>query len=83
MLPPDFNTSILDAQGIGPPFCRECFHSAVELGTCERLCVKYGAYVYLYSSCSSFERRVGSDSPIMSRQDAQARFRGGLVDLRT
>jgi hypothetical protein len=80
MLPPDF-VKQLEAKGTHPPHCWECVNVANIEGL-DLLCVKYEAYVLLYSSCSSHERRGKSNSPIVSKAEVASRFRWGLNDLR-
>lgn len=79
MLPPDF-TKHLGSKGVNPPHCRDCIYVA-ELDR-SMVCMKYGAYVLLCSSCESFEGRIGSDSPIVNSQEVNMRFRSGLNELR-
>ena len=43
--------------------------------------MKYGAYVLLYSSCRSFERRERG-LPIVMKEEVEGKFGSGLVDLR-
>jgi hypothetical protein len=58
MIPPDF-VSFYDEEGLCKPYCFECVNFATERGTSRGLCWEYGAYVSLYSSCETFERRLG------------------------
>ena len=64
---------------MSPPLCRDCVHATNYNRW--KLCMKYGAYVFLYSSCGFFERRVGSDSPVVTEQMVKDKFSFGLVDL--
>jgi hypothetical protein len=80
MLPPDF-VKQLEAKGTHPPHCWECA-SVASLEGLDLVCMKYGAYILLYSSCSSHERRGASDSPILSKAEVARKFRWGLNELR-
>ena len=80
MIPPGF-VRFWEGEGLQRPYCFECVHFATEWGTSKGLCWEYGAYVSLYSSCQTFERRVGSDAPIMDGAMVNANFRFGLNDL--
>ena len=80
MIPPGF-VRIYDEKGLNKPHCRECVHYADEMFTMRGICWEYGAYVSLYSSCRTFERRVGSDTPIMDEASIKASFRFGLKDI--
>jgi len=44
------------------------------------VCMEYGAYVSLYSSCGSYEKAVRGQ-PAVSEEEVEARFKSGL-DLR-
>lgn len=46
----------------------------------EMICMKYGAYVLLYSSCGSFER-AERGQPVVSEEEVERKFGLGLVDL--
>jgi hypothetical protein len=78
MPPPDF-IKRFEGGGIRPPHCIVCVHAA----DFERdlVCMEYGAYVLLYSSCKSFER-VERGRPIVSKDEVGGKFKSGLVDLR-
>jgi hypothetical protein len=78
MLPPDF-LKHLEGGGVRPPHCRVCAHAADFER--ELVCLKYGAYVFLYSSCGSFERRERG-LPIVMKEEVEGKFGSGLVDLR-
>ena len=80
MLPPGFG-GYYDGKGLDQPLCRECIHYADEKFTARGICWEYGAYVSLYSSCRTFERRVGSNAPIVGEEDIRASHRLGLDDL--
>ena len=80
MTPPSF-VRFYDEKGLNKPCCRECVHYADEMFTARGICWEYGAYVSLYSSCQTFERRVGSDTPIVDEALIKASFRSGLNDL--
>jgi hypothetical protein len=80
MLPPGF-VKFWDGKGLQRPYCFECIRFALEWGTSRGLCWEYGAYVSLYSSCSRFERRVGSDAPILDKAQIKTTYRFGLADL--
>ena len=80
MIPPGF-VRFYDEKGLNKPHCRECVHFADEMFTARGICWKYGAYVSLYSSCQTFERRMGADPPIMDVALVRASFRFGLNDL--
>jgi len=78
MLPPDF-LKHLKGGGVRPPHCRVCTHAAnLER---ELVCLEYGAYVLLYSSCSSFERRE-KGLPVVEKNEVQGKFESGLVNMR-
>ena len=47
----------------------------------ELICLKYGAYVFLYSSCKSFER-MEKELPVVEKEEVEGKFGSGLVDLR-
>lgn len=66
MLPPDF-IKHLEGGGKLAPHCM--------------VCVEYGAYVFLYSSCRSFERAERGE-PVVSKEEVDGRFKSGLIDLR-
>lgn len=78
MLPPDF-IKRLEEGGVHPHHCMTCAHAA----DFERwlVCLKYGAYVLLYSSCGSFERGE-TGLRIVKKEDVRVKFEWGLVDLR-
>jgi len=80
MNPPGF-VRFWEGKGLHRPYCFECEHFATEKGTSRGLCWEYGAHVSLYSSCNSFERRVGSDSPIVDEAQIRMSRRFGLADL--
>lgn len=80
MIPPGF-VRFYDEKGLNRPYCRECIHYADEKFTMRGICWEYGAYVSLYSSCRSFERRVGSNAPIVGEGDIRVSYRLGLRDL--
>ena len=80
MIPHGF-VRFYDEKGLNKPYCRECVHYADEMFTMRGICWEYGAYVSLYSSCRTFERRVGSDTPIMDEASVRTSFRFGLNDL--
>ena len=80
MIPPGF-VRFYDEKGPNRPHCRECIHYANEKFTIRGICWEYGAYVSLYSSCQTFERRVGSDTPIVDEAVTKASHRFGLIDL--
>jgi hypothetical protein len=65
----------------GSASCFECVHFATEKGTSHGLCREYGAYVSLYSSCGTFERRVGSSTPILDKGEITVSHKFGLNDL--
>jgi hypothetical protein len=64
---------------VHPPHCMVCAHAA----HFERqlVCLEYGAYVLLYSSCRSFERKE-KGLPYDKKEDIEAKYGSGLVDLR-
>jgi len=78
MLPPDF-LKHLEGGGVRPPHCRVCAHAADFER--ELVCLKYGAYVFLYSSCISFERRE-KGLPVVTKETIEGKLGSGLVDLR-
>ena len=80
MLPPGF-VRHYDGKGLDQPLCRECIHYADEKFTVRGICWEYGAYVSLYSSCRTFERRVGSNAPIVDENMIKESHRLGLIDL--
>jgi hypothetical protein len=80
MLPPGF-VRHLEGKGLQRPYCFECVRFALEWGTSRGLCWEYGAYVSLYSSCKSFERRVGSSTPIVNADEIGVRYRFGMKEL--
>jgi hypothetical protein len=80
MDPPGF-VMYLEAMGLHPSHCRECVHHAHEIGTAKAICWRYGVYVSIYSSCSGFERMVGSDLPVVSDAEIREKFPSGLNDL--
>lgn len=80
MLPPDF-VRYWEGVGLQRPYCFECIHFATEWGTSRGLCWEHGAYVSLYSSCKTFERRVNSSTPIVDKDQIEASHRCGLGDL--
>jgi hypothetical protein len=79
VLPPAF-VRFYDERGVSKPYCFECVHFATESDTRRGMCRKYGAYVSLYSSCGTFERRVGSSMPIVDEDEVKASYRFGLND---
>jgi hypothetical protein len=79
-LPPGF-VRFWEGTGLQGPYCSECVRFALEWGTSRGLCCEYGAYVSLYSSCSGFERRVGSNAPILDEAKIKASYRLGLAGL--
>ena len=80
MIPHGF-VRFYDEKGLNKPYCRECVHYADEMFTMRGICWEYGAYVSLYSSCRTFERRVGSDTPVMDEASIKASIRFGLKDI--
>jgi len=78
-LPPDF-VRRLEGKGLNTRYCWDCVHSASY--DAQTVCSKYGAYVLIYSSCSDFERRVGSDQAVLKAEELKERFKPGLNDLR-
>jgi hypothetical protein len=80
MIPPGF-VRFYEEKGLRKPYCFECVHFATEKGTSRGLCWEYGAYVSLYSSCGTFERRVGSSTPIVDEDHIKVSYRFGLNDL--
>ncbi len=47
----------------------------------ELVCLEYGAYVLLYSSCKSFERKE-KGLPVVNKEEVREKFGFGLVELR-
>lgn len=80
MLPPGF-VRFYNEKGLDRPYCNQCVHFATEGGTNRGLCWKQGAYISLYSSCSDFDRRVNSSTPIVGEGEIKAKFRFGPGDL--
>ena len=80
MLPPGF-VRHWEGKGVQRPICSECIRFALEWVTSRGLCWEYGAYVSLYSSCEKFERRVGSNAPILDEAQIRSSYRLGLGDL--
>ena len=80
MLPPGF-IRYYGEKGLHKPYCFECVHFATERGTSRGLCWEYGAYVSLYSSCGTFERRVGSSTPIVDMGEIAKSYRLRFSDL--
>ena len=78
MLPPDFKKHY-EGGGVNPPHCVVCTHAA-EFGR-ELICLKYGGYVFLYSSCATF-RRTERGSPILTKEEVERSIRERIVDLR-
>ncbi len=70
-----------EGKGLDRPYCNQCVYFATEIGTSRGLCRKHGAYVSLYSSCSDYDRRVNSSTPILQVEEIKAKFRFGLDDL--
>lgn len=78
MIPPDFLT-YLEGGGKHPPHCMVCAHAAgLER---ELVCLEYGSYVFLYSSCRSFESRE-QGLLIVKKEEISGRFASGILDLR-
>ena len=80
MHPPGF-VRYWEGKGVQRPICSECIRFALEWVTSRGLCWEYGAYVSLCSSCERFERRVGSNAPILDGPQIKASYRFGLADL--
>ncbi|MDE1853239.1 MAG: hypothetical protein KGI38_05780 [Thaumarchaeota archaeon] len=80
MLPPGF-VRHWEGTGLQRPYCFECVHFATEWGTSRGLCSEYGAYISLYSSCKTFERRVNSSTLIFDKDQIKMSYRFGLNDL--
>ena len=80
LAPPGF-VKHWEGKGLQRPYCSECLRFALEWGTSRGLCWEYGAYVSLYSSCFRFERRVGSNAPVLDDAQIKASYRFGLADL--
>ncbi|MDG7011761.1 MAG: hypothetical protein JRN17_01565 [Nitrososphaerota archaeon] len=80
MIPPGF-VRFWEGKGLHRPYCFECVHFATEWGTSRGLCGEYGAYVSLYSSCKTFERRMNSSTPIVDEDQIKTSHRFGLSDL--
>jgi hypothetical protein len=80
LVPPCF-VRFWDGVGLQRPYCSECVHFAMEWGTSRGLCWEYGAYVSLYSSCKTFDRRVNSSAPIVDEAQIKTSHRFGLRDL--
>ncbi len=79
MLPPRFVRRV-EAEGVNAPCCYRCVHAA--LFQRQEVCMEYGVYVLLRSSCGSFERRAGLDNPVATADDIREEFAAGLVDMR-
>ena len=80
MLPPGF-VRYWEGTGLQRPYCFECVWFAHEMSTARGICWEYGAYVSLYSSCSAFERRTNSSTPIVDEAQVRASHRFGLANL--
>jgi hypothetical protein len=78
MLPPDF-IKHLEGGGKDPPHCMVCARA----GDFERelVCMEYRAYVLLYSSCKSFERKE-KGLPVINIEEVNQKFASGLIDMR-
>ena len=79
-VPPGF-VRFWEGEGLHRPYCFECVRFALEWGTSRGLCREYGAYVSLYSSCMTFERRVGSSPPIVDEDLIKTSHKLRLADL--
>lgn len=80
MLPPNF-VRHLEAKDVHPPHCFECIRFA-HFEREGEVCMKYGAFVLLCSSCDSFSLRTDAMTPIVHESDINEKFRVGLNDLR-
>ena len=80
VLPPGF-VRHWEGTGLQRPYCFECVRFAHEMFTARGICWEYGAYVSLYSSCTSFVRRANSSTPIVDENQIKASHRFGLKDL--
>ena len=69
-MPPDF-IKHLEGGGKLAPHCRVCAHA----GDFERelVCMEYGEYVFLHSSCRSFERRE-KGLPVVKKEEVDRKF---------
>ena len=80
VLPPGF-VRYWEGTGLQRPYCFECIRFAHEMFTARGICWEYGAYVSLYSSCKSFERRMNSSTPIVDEGLIRVSHESGLKDL--
>lgn len=80
MIPRDF-VRFYEEKGLDRPYCSQCVNFATESGTARGVCWKHGAYISLYSSCSEYNKRVNSSTPIVEGGEIKAKFRFGLDDL--
>lgn len=79
MPPPGFVDHV-EMRGPKVPCCSSCVHAALF----ERweVCLEYGAYVLIHSSCRAFQARVSMDPVVVDAIEIKIRFSEGLVDLR-
>jgi len=75
--PPGFVKSA-PYKGLNPPHCQCCNNCVNHAGTGKLLCWKYGAYVFLDSSCASFEQNLSAG---VTSREIEAKFRSGVDDL--
>ena len=80
LLPPDF-VRHWEGTGLQRPYCFECIRFAHEMFTARGVCWEFGAYVSIYSSCGSFERRCNSSTPIIDADQTRAKYKFGLNNL--
>jgi hypothetical protein len=78
MLPPSF-IKHLEGGGKDPPHCKVC--AQADDFERELVCMEYGAYVLLYSSCGSFESRE-KGTPVIGREEVSQKYASGLIDMR-
>jgi hypothetical protein len=78
MLSPDF-LEHLEWGGVRPPHCTGCAHAAHFER--ELVCLEFGAWVLLNSSCKSFQRKE-KGLPVVRKEDVEGKSGSRLVDLR-
>ncbi len=80
MIPPDF-IQTYQGKGLDPGYCDWCVYVANVKGL-ELVCMKHGALVNLYSHGRDYRKRLGSDTPIVTRNQVEERYPFGLSDFR-
>lgn len=81
MVLPPFFVKHLEVKKLNPPYCWACIHFANDKDGMQSVCMRFGAVVFLSSSCGEFERRVAAGILVVGEFEIREKFRWGLDDL--